>query len=236
MDCPGRPIPPSCMLGALLHPLNSPGGVVALSSPRRPAPQSYTGTLLLMPPLSVIKTALVASLAAARYMISSSFSFGAVSIGSSAMSFFICLKANFAPAGPEIIAHSIGMTLLLRIVTVPPFTGNFNISLCVMAYGTDLSYTRSAYYSIVLDGDLITMKFIHAEVECSSSPIFTSRDIWPIGQIVSPLNPMSDVVTGIIWLLISGWSLAKQCSYRTSEDAPPSTYIRYTKCPLFQLR
>ncbi|GJU16402.1 hypothetical protein Tco_1144368 [Tanacetum coccineum] len=138
--------------------------------------------------------------------------------------------------GPEIIAHSIGMTLLLRIVTVPPFTGNFNISLCVMAYGTDLSYTHSSYYSIVLDGDLIYMKFIHAEMECSSSHIFTSRDIWPIGQIVSPLNPMSDVVTGIIWLLISGWSLAKQCSYRTFEDAPPSMYIRYTKCPIFQLR
>ncbi|GJW59146.1 hypothetical protein Tco_0105877 [Tanacetum coccineum] len=75
------------------------------------------------------------------------------------------------------------------------------------------------------------MKFIHAEVECSSSPIFTSRDICPGGQMVSPLNPMSDVVAGIIWLLISGWSLTKQCSYRTSKDAPPSTYIRCTKCP-----
>ncbi|GKE88930.1 hypothetical protein Tco_1566405, partial [Tanacetum coccineum] len=75
------------------------------------------------------------------------------------------------------------------------------------------------------------MKFIHAEVECSSSPIFTSRDIWPIGQMVSQLNPTSDVVAGIIWLFISGWSLMKQCSYRTSEDAPPSMYIWCTKCP-----
>ncbi|GJZ05233.1 putative reverse transcriptase domain-containing protein [Tanacetum coccineum] len=33
--------------------------------------------------------------------------------------------------GPEIIAHSIGMALLLRIVIVPPFTGNFNISCAV---------------------------------------------------------------------------------------------------------
>ncbi|GKB00099.1 hypothetical protein Tco_0828092 [Tanacetum coccineum] len=81
------------------------------------------------------------------------------------------------------------------------------------------------------DGDLVTMNFIYAEVECSSSPIFTSRDIWPIGQMVSLQNPMSDVVAGIIWLLISGWSLTKQCSYRTSEDAPPSTYIRCAKCP-----
>ncbi|GKF97386.1 hypothetical protein Tco_0293207, partial [Tanacetum coccineum] len=94
---------------------------------------------------------------------------------------------------------SIRMTLLLRIVTVPPFTKNFNIPCAV-------------------------------DVECSSSRIFTSRDIWPIGQMVSPLNPMSDVVAGIIWLLISGRSLTKQCSYRTSEDAHPSTYIRCTKC------
>ncbi|GKA13879.1 hypothetical protein Tco_0693525 [Tanacetum coccineum] len=33
--------------------------------------------------------------------------------------------------GPEIIAHSIGIALLLRIVTVPPFIGNFNIP-CTM--------------------------------------------------------------------------------------------------------
>ncbi|GJY45926.1 ribonuclease H-like domain, reverse transcriptase, RNA-dependent DNA polymerase [Tanacetum coccineum] len=98
--------------------------------------------------------------------------------------------------GLEIIAHSFGMTLLLRNVIVPPSTGNFNIPL-----------------------------------KCSASPIFTSRDIWPIGQMVSPLNPMSDVVAGIIWLLIYGRSLMKQCSYRTSEDAPPSTYIRCTKYP-----
>ncbi|GKC19320.1 hypothetical protein Tco_1021470, partial [Tanacetum coccineum] len=75
------------------------------------------------------------------------------------------------------------------------------------------------------------MKFIHAEVKCSSSPIFTNRDICPSGQMVSPLNPMSDVVAGIIWLFISGRSLTKQCSYRTSKEAPPSTYIRCTKCP-----
>ncbi|GKB95782.1 hypothetical protein Tco_0981919, partial [Tanacetum coccineum] len=33
--------------------------------------------------------------------------------------------------GLEIIAHSIGMTLLLRNVTVPPLTGNFNIPCAV---------------------------------------------------------------------------------------------------------
>ncbi|GJW65191.1 hypothetical protein Tco_0117075 [Tanacetum coccineum] len=68
-------------------------------------------------------------------------------------------------------------------------------------------------------------------LECSSSPMFTSKDIWPVGHMVSPLNPMSDVVAGIIWLLIFGWSLTKQCSYRTSEDDPPSMYIWCTKFP-----
>ncbi|GJS94674.1 hypothetical protein Tco_0801642 [Tanacetum coccineum] len=121
--------------------------------------------------------------------------------------------------GPKIIAHSIGMTLLLRIVTVPPLTGNFNIPCAVD--GTTRIFLIPVLPIIPLcwDGDMITMKFIYAEVECSSSPIFTSRDIWPIGQMVSPLNPMSDVVAGIIWLLISGRSLTKQCSYRNFVDA-----------------
>ncbi|GJQ93823.1 hypothetical protein Tco_0004962 [Tanacetum coccineum] len=81
------------------------------------------------------------------------------------------------------------------------------------------------------DGDLTTMKFIHAEVECSSSPIFTSRENLDYRQMVSPLKSLSDVVAGSHLLLIRPERLTKQCSYRTSEDAPPSTYIRCTMCP-----
>ncbi|GKG12001.1 hypothetical protein Tco_0346238, partial [Tanacetum coccineum] len=109
--------------------------------------------------------------------------------------------------------------------------GNFNIPYAVDGMAQIFLMPVLPIIPLCWDGDLITMKFIHAEVECSSSPIFTSRDIWPSGQMVSPLNLMIDVVAGIIWLLISGQSLTKQRSYRTSEDAPPSTYIRYTKCP-----
>ncbi|GJS65674.1 hypothetical protein Tco_0680238 [Tanacetum coccineum] len=133
--------------------------------------------------------------------------------------------------GLEIITHSIGMTLLLRNVTVPPSTGNFNIPCAVDGTACIFLIPGLPIIPLCWDGDLITMKFIHAEVECSSSPIFTSKDIYPSGQMVSPLNPMRCVVAGTIWLLISGWSLTKQCSYRISEDAPPSTYIRCTKCP-----
>ncbi|GJY46311.1 hypothetical protein Tco_0435374 [Tanacetum coccineum] len=107
--------------------------------------------------------------------------------------------------GPEIIAHSVGMTLLLYNVTVPPSTGNFNI-LCAVD-GTARIFLIPGLPMIALcwDGDLITMKFIYAEVECTSSPTFTSKAIWPSGQM--------------------------QCSYKTSEDAPPSMYTLCTKCP-----
>nr|GEV49764.1 V-type proton ATPase subunit a2-like [Tanacetum cinerariifolium] len=72
------------------------------------------------------------------------------------------------------------------------------------------------------DGDLTIMKFIHADVECSSSPIFTSSDIYPSGDIISPLNPASGVVAGTTWLLTSKRNLLKQCSYRIYEEEPPS--------------
>ncbi|GKF90634.1 hypothetical protein Tco_0274335, partial [Tanacetum coccineum] len=123
------------------------------------------------------------------------------------------------------------MTLLLRNVIVPPSTGNFNIP-CVVDGTARISLILDLpIIPLCWDGDLITRKFIHAEVECSSSPIFTSKYICPSGQMVSLLNPMRCMVAGTIWLLISGRSLMKQCSYRISEDAPPSTYIRCTKCP-----
>ncbi|GJR01438.1 hypothetical protein Tco_0524422 [Tanacetum coccineum] len=141
--------------------------------------------------------------------------------------------ANFGGRvlGPEIIAHSIGMILLLRNVTIPPSTGNFNIPCAMDGMARIFLIPGLPIIPLCWDGDLTTIKFIHAEVECPSSPIFTSKDIWPSGQIVSPLNPVRYVVGGTIWLLISGRSLTKQCSYSISEDAPPSTYIRCTKCP-----
>ncbi|GKG15171.1 hypothetical protein Tco_0354771 [Tanacetum coccineum] len=121
--------------------------------------------------------------------------------------------------GPEIIAHSIGMILLLRNVTVPPSTGNFNIPCAVDGMARIFLILGLPIIPLCWDGDLTTMKFIHAEVEFSSSPIFTSKDIWPSGQMISPLNPVKYVVAGTIWLFISGRSLTKQCSYRISEDA-----------------
>ncbi|GJV78581.1 reverse transcriptase domain-containing protein [Tanacetum coccineum] len=133
--------------------------------------------------------------------------------------------------GPETIAHSSGIILLLRNVTIPPSTGNFNIPCAVDGTARIFLIPGMLIIPLCGDGDLMTIKFIHAEVECSSSPILTNSVICPNGQMVSPLNPMSGVVAGTIWFFIYGWSLMKQCSYKTSEDAPPSIYIRCTKCP-----
>ncbi|GJT15071.1 hypothetical protein Tco_0873777 [Tanacetum coccineum] len=70
----------------------------------------------------------------------------------------------------------------------------------------------SAYYSVMFDGELDNHRnFIHAE-KCSSCTILPVREYLAPNsdQMVSPLNPMSDVVAGIIWILISGQSLTKQ--------------------------
>ncbi|GJT87230.1 hypothetical protein Tco_1068947 [Tanacetum coccineum] len=48
------------------------------------------------------------------------------------------------------------------------------------------------------DDDLTTTKFIQAEVECSSSPIFTCSDSCPNGHMISPLKPIKGAVAGTI--------------------------------------
>ncbi|GKE59264.1 hypothetical protein Tco_1498449 [Tanacetum coccineum] len=70
--------------------------------------------------------------------------------------------------GPEIIAHSIGMTLLLCNVTVPPSTGNFNIPCAVDDTARIFFMPGLSIIALCWDGDLMTMKFIQAEVECAS--------------------------------------------------------------------
>ncbi|GJY10582.1 hypothetical protein Tco_0378767 [Tanacetum coccineum] len=75
-------------------------------------------------------------------------------------------------------------------VTVPPSTGNFNIPCAVDGTTRIFLMPDLPIIALCWDGDLITMKFIHAEVECTSSPILTSKAIWPSGQMVSPLNPI----------------------------------------------
>ncbi|GJZ03922.1 hypothetical protein Tco_0537197 [Tanacetum coccineum] len=90
------------------------------------------------------------------------------------------------------------MILLLRSVTVPPVTGNFNILWVVEGISLILLTHGLPIIPLYGECDLTTMKFIHAEVECSSSPIFISSDTCPSGHIISPLNPTKYVVAGTI--------------------------------------
>ncbi|GKA95270.1 hypothetical protein Tco_0817308 [Tanacetum coccineum] len=64
------------------------------------------------------------------------------------------------------------------------FTGNFNIPCAVDGMAQIFLITGLPIIPLCWDGDLTTMKFIHTEVECPSSPNFTSKDIWPSGQMV----------------------------------------------------
>ncbi|GJY57427.1 hypothetical protein Tco_0456542 [Tanacetum coccineum] len=80
------------------------------------------------------------------------------------------------------------MALLLCSVTVPSSTGNFNIPCAVDGTARIFLIPGLPIITLCWDGDLIIMKFIYAEVECTSSPILTSKAIWPSGQMVSPLN------------------------------------------------
>ncbi|GJT78803.1 hypothetical protein Tco_1045528 [Tanacetum coccineum] len=129
------------------------------------------------------------------------------------------------------ILHSTGIVVLLRIVTIPPSTGNFSIPWAVD--GTAWIFLRLGWLMIPLygNGDLTTMKFIVVLVECSPSPKDTISDIFPNGQVISLLNPIRGVVARTIWFFISGWSLLKQCLYSTPEADPPSTHRRWMRCP-----
>ncbi|GKB70156.1 hypothetical protein Tco_0931568 [Tanacetum coccineum] len=102
--------------------------------------------------------------------------------------------------GPETIVHYSGIILLLRNVTVPLVTKNFSILWAV-------------------DGTariLLTLGL----------PIIPFNNIFPSGHIISPLNPTSGVVAGIIWDPTFGRNLLNQCSYKISEKVERITKKR----------
>ncbi|GJX98941.1 hypothetical protein Tco_0355960 [Tanacetum coccineum] len=134
------------------------------------------------------------------------------------------------------IPHSADIMVLMRSVTIPPSTGSLSILWAVD--GTAWIFLRPGRPIIPLygDGDLITIKFIKVFVECSPSPKDTISDIYPNGQDISPLNPKSRVVVGIIWFLTSRLSLLKQCSYNTSKAEPPSRDMQWMRYPSTSIR
>ncbi|GKC07340.1 hypothetical protein Tco_0998950 [Tanacetum coccineum] len=93
-------------------------------------------------------------------------------------------------SGPEIIAHSIGMTLLLCSVTVPPSTGNFNIPCAVD--GTARIFLMPGLPIIALCWGTVDLdkplKFHPCEgFECTSC-LFFCKAIWPSGNCLSTVS------------------------------------------------
>ncbi|GJW16389.1 hypothetical protein Tco_0020522 [Tanacetum coccineum] len=114
------------------------------------------------------------------------------------LSSFTLLTKMGCSSGPKTITHSTGIILLSFSVSIPPMTGNFIIPCAVD--GTACIFCNPGLLMIPLcrDVDLTTMKSINADIECSSSPIFTKSVICPNGYFISPLNPISEVVAGTI--------------------------------------
>ncbi|GJV78955.1 alpha/beta hydrolase fold-3 [Tanacetum coccineum] len=105
-------------------------------------------------------------------------------------------------SGPETIAHSTGIILLPFSVSIPPMTGNFNI-ICAVD-GTACIFSNPGLPMIPLCGDvdLTTMKSIHADIECSSSLIFTKSSLFKkLAHRVFP--KMTSVNTNAVHLMTS---------------------------------
>ncbi|GKB27961.1 hypothetical protein Tco_0867362 [Tanacetum coccineum] len=103
------------------------------------------------------------------------------------------------------------------------------MSIVCSGYGADFPLCPPPINSCLLDVDLTTMKFIHAEVECTSSPILTTRAIWPSGQMVSPLNPISDppISTSIVCFDMAGHPSPRE----TKMPDPRCERISFLTCP-----
>ncbi|GJU05436.1 hypothetical protein Tco_1121866 [Tanacetum coccineum] len=101
-----------------------------------------------------------------------------------------------APSGPETTAHSSETNLLLFRVNHTPSTGIFNDcrALLILELLCIFPDSWSSKIPLYIDNDLTTMKFIQAKAECSLSPILTNNCICPIGDNISPLNPIKGVV------------------------------------------
>ncbi|GJT74213.1 hypothetical protein Tco_1040938 [Tanacetum coccineum] len=96
--------------------------------------------------------------------------------------------------GPEIITHSIGMTLLLCSVTVPPSTRNFNIPCAVDGTARIFLMPDLPIIALCWDGDLISMSSSKRRWSVTSSPYFYYKAIWHSKPIV--LYAESDKVSG----------------------------------------
>ena len=80
---------------------------------------------------------------------------------------------------------------------MPLSTGNLSIPCAVEGTARMADISGLLIMPLYDEGYLITMKFIQAVVEWYSLPIITSMRNCLMGQIFSPVKPVSDVVAGI---------------------------------------
>ncbi|GJW28310.1 hypothetical protein Tco_0045185 [Tanacetum coccineum] len=83
---------------------------------------------------------------------------------------------------------------VLLMVTIPPSTGNFSIPWAVDRTARIAEILGLPIMPLYGDGDLITIKFIQAVMECSLLPIITGNRSCPIGHIFSPVKPVNDML------------------------------------------
>lgn len=80
---------------------------------------------------------------------------------------------------------------------MPHSPGNLSISCVVDGTARMAEIPVLPIMPLYGEGDLITIKFIQAAVECSLLQTTTSNRICPMGHIFSPVKPVNDVVAGL---------------------------------------
>ena len=80
---------------------------------------------------------------------------------------------------------------------MPPSTGNLSIPCVVDGIARMAEIAGLPIMPLYSEGDLITIKFIHASVECSLLPTKTNSYSFPMGHIFSPMKPVNDVMAGL---------------------------------------
>nr|GEW92786.1 zinc finger, CCHC-type [Tanacetum cinerariifolium] len=214
-------------------------------------------------------------------MISSSFSFGAINIGNSAIDFFICLNAVFAFAVHwkslffvhffRVLKNCTNFSAdldrnLLRFANLPfSFCTSFkhfgdgklrtastlsghtfnpsaftlyprNVPSLIPKIALFLSVISAGFKENILRLSLSRphSSFCPSFVRVEPIAIVCFSAICPSGHTISPLNPISGVVAGTIWLLTYGRNLLKQCSYRISKEELPFPALSIFSVCLFR--
>ena len=80
---------------------------------------------------------------------------------------------------------------------MPPSTGNLSIPCAMDGTARMADIPGLPMMPLYGEGDLITIKFIQAAVECSLLPTTTSNRICLMGHIFSHVKPVNYVVAGL---------------------------------------